>query len=342
MSTIPRCPQGPFPLSTPTWIWPSNRTRAPSEGSDPRSVHLSIPPRGRKQLVLMKRWGAYRKGWGGGRGFQLLDPQGCGEGTVCGLESAGRRTKPRGGFSEKAKVGTGSPGTPPPASFTHTHTHTSSTSSSCAWTTRAPPLPRAPTLPLRPAAPSPSRAGDSHAAKAPSGPIQAGVRGSAGPGGREGGRGIEREEAGRPFACPAHPTACGARLLQLRRDALHPPHVHRWGLRGEKGAGLEGHPAPGRLPTGLAPERTGCAAQGRPWRWSWSWSWSGGGGQGARNGLQVRPRPAGGVVGAARCGAAGTRGRGPEGGRGGERGPGSRSPTARSPRPSPPAARAPG
>lgn len=61
----------------------------------------------------------------------------------------------------------------------------------------------------------------SHAAKAQSVPIWEGVLVSACPG--------RREEAGLPFACSAHPTACGARLLQLSRDALHPPHVHLWG-----------------------------------------------------------------------------------------------------------------
>lgn len=35
--------------------------------------------------------------------------------------------------------------------------------------------------------------------------------------------------AGRPLASPTHPTACGARLLQLSRDAFHPSHVHLWG-----------------------------------------------------------------------------------------------------------------
>lgn len=32
--------------------------------------------------------------------------------------------------------------------------------------------------------------------------------------------------AGRPLASPSHPTACGARLLQLSRDAFHPSYVH--------------------------------------------------------------------------------------------------------------------
>lgn len=85
------------------------------------------------------------------------------------------------------------------------------------------PLSCAPPLPAAPASPSQSRPGDSHAAKAQSVPIWEGVLVSAGPG--------RRGERGAPFACSAHPTACGARLLQLSRDALHPAHVHlrgRW------------------------------------------------------------------------------------------------------------------
>lgn len=40
-----------------------------------------------------------------------------------------------------------------------------------------------------------------------------------------------RVEAGRPLACLLHPTACGARLLQLSRDAFYPSHIHLWGCR---------------------------------------------------------------------------------------------------------------
>lgn len=61
-----------------------------------------------------------------------------------------------GKFSEKAKVGTGSQGTLPPASFTHT----SNTSSSPTWTSHAPPLLRTP-IPAAVASPSQSHPGDS-------------------------------------------------------------------------------------------------------------------------------------------------------------------------------------
>lgn len=117
-------------------------------------------------------------------------------------------------FSEKAKVGARSQGTLPPASFTHT-----SNISSPTWTLRALRLLRSPT-PAAPTSPSQSRLGDclscSKGNKRP--PAEEGVRVSACEG--------KRVEAERPFACLLHPTACGARLLQLSRNAFHPSHIH--------------------------------------------------------------------------------------------------------------------
>lgn len=78
----------------------------------------------------------------------------------------------------------------------------------------------------------------SHAAKAQSVPHPGrgpGVLRMPGKGGRK---------RGAPFACSAHPTACGARLLQLSRDALHPAHVHLWGVVGCR-SGARGSPGSG-------------------------------------------------------------------------------------------------
>lgn len=46
--------------------------------------------------------------------------------------------------------------------------------------------------------------------------------------------------------CCSRPTACGAGLLQLRRDALHPPHVHAGSRGGAAGAGAGRSGARGR------------------------------------------------------------------------------------------------
>lgn len=174
----------------------------------------------------------------------------------------------------------------------------------------------------------------SPAAKAQSVPIWEGVLVSACPG--------RREEAGRPFSCSAHPTACGARLLQLSRDALHPPHVHLWGRRvQERDSRVSGFRGVYRQVW----HRSALAAQPRGVR---------GAGAGAAA-AAGRERRLGCRCGSGRRGALwalrgdGRRGRagggwwrGLEGGRGGKRMPGSHSPRARSPLPSPPATEAPG
>ena len=125
--------------------------------------------------------------------------------------------KQHGKFSEKAKVGTGSQGTLPPASFTHT----SNTSSSPTWTSHAPPLLRTP-IPAAAASPSQSHPGDCFSCSKGNKRPQPGRGPRLSLRGKEGG-------SGRPLQCLLHPTACGARLLQLSRDAFHPPHIHLWG-----------------------------------------------------------------------------------------------------------------
>lgn len=126
-------------------------------------------------------------------------------------------------FQGRQKVRTGSQRTLPPASFKHT-------------SSIFPPFPLRPchappflgsSMPLLPPPfPSPTQVITlSHAAVATSVPPPPSVEGA--PDHSEG----RTMPAGRPLACPSHPTACGASLLQLSRDAFHPPHVHfggRW------------------------------------------------------------------------------------------------------------------
>lgn len=149
--------------------------------------------------------------------FHLVHPGGLGDRTVWS-EVTWQRHKQHRRFSEKAKVGTGSQGTLPPASFTHT----SNISSSPTWTLRAPPLLHTP-VPSAPTSPSQSRLGDCFMQQRQQAP-QPG-KGSGSQLAREGG--WKRS----PLASLLRPTACGACLLQLSRDAFHPPHIHLWGCR---------------------------------------------------------------------------------------------------------------
>lgn len=106
-----------------------------------------------------------------------------------------------------------------------------------------------------------------------------------------------------------HPTACGARLLQLSRDAFHPPHIHLRGRRVQERDSRVGGPEAGVDGSGTGAHSP--LGPGRPRRWEREAAAAAAGrarGAGCRCGGGRRGAP-GALRGAARRWAAGARGR---------------------------------